>query len=271
MSVQPSAPQHHQTRAQRYGIEHYPKLVRDMLLFFIGLREDGITATFRSARTIILLRAHMKLFDLPFMGKMQQPLYGERALQGMTLTAIHAEEATGGTHCSPMPSKVLEWAVAALPINPDAFHFVDVGSGWGYNMLRAAKHDFISVSGVEYAQELHNAAVVNVTHALETGLVPHKPITARHESALEMAFPEGGLVLCLFHPFDAVVMAQFMQHLKNHAAAGQHTIFIIYVNTVEHKALEQGGFVERLSLPAQTRIRNALFNPFSVRLYRVKN
>lgn len=263
------APQHHATRAQHYGIDHYPKLMRDMLLFIIGIREDGIKATLCSARTIMLLRLHMKLHDLAFMRKMKKPLYGERALQGMTLTASSAEEATGGTHCSPMPAKIQQWALDELGIDPHEFSFLDVGSGWGYNLLRAAEHDFKSLTGVEYAKELDEAAQINITDAIATNLVPNHAVTAVHDSALNLAFPTGNLVLCLFHPFDANVMRQFMQHIQKQGLAGRD-VCLIYVNAVEHGAIDNSGVFERVPQSFGFKMKMALLSPFSVILYRAK-
>jgi hypothetical protein len=265
----PPIPQHHATRAQRYGIDHYPKLMRDMLLFIIGIKEDGLAATMRSARTIVLLRLHMKLHDLAFMRKMKKPLYGERALQGMTLTASSAEEASGGTHCSPMPAKIQQWALEELGIDPRGFSFLDVGSGWGYNLLRAAEHDFRSLTGVEYAKELDDAAQINIADAIATNLVPNHAITAVHDSALNLTLPTGNLVLCLFHPFDAAVMRQFMHHVHTQGLAGRD-VCLIYVNAVEHEAIDASGVFERVPLSLGFRLKMALLSPFSVILYRSK-
>lgn len=104
-------------------------------------------------------------------------------------------------------------ALQALPVRePRDYTLIDIGSGKGRVMFLAAEYPFRRVVGVESVGELHSAAERNIQrYRHRARRCPW--IEAVHARAQDYALPAGPLVLFLFNPFPADVMALVMRRV----------------------------------------------------------
>ncbi len=115
----------------------------------------------------------------------------------------------------------------SLPIrNHSEYTFVDLGSGKGRILFLAAEYGFRKVEGVEFALELHEAAVANIHRYRHSG--QHRPrIESVNLDAADYEFPRDNLVVYLFNPFGANVMEKVMSNLA--ASIQEHPRHVIMV------------------------------------------
>lgn len=103
-----------------------------------------------------------------------------------TLT-IPVGDPAKGVFYRPQPMRVARWWFRELPRNTKDYTFIDMGSGKGRLPLMAAQRGFRRAIGIEYAEELHVAALENARIA-ETRGIAIEPIFG---DAGEFEFPPG--------------------------------------------------------------------------------
>jgi predicted RNA methylase len=118
---------------------------------------------------------------------------------------IKSEYWMDGTNYDPVPVKLIQEALSALPINAAEFTFIDFGSGKGRVLFVASEFPFARIIGVEYAPELHKAACRNLqSYRSETQKCQR--IDAICKDMTEFQFPKGPLVLFFYNPAFEPVM-----------------------------------------------------------------
>jgi hypothetical protein len=108
------------------------------------------------------------------------------------------------------------------------FTFVDIGSGKGLAVMLASRAGFRRVYGVEMSRELHLIAESNK----QLFLVQHPDAAPIHlvcMDALQYELPAGDLVIYLYNPFSAVLMAGFIARLTTIDGANRR-VLLAYVN-----------------------------------------
>ena len=105
-------------------------------------------------------------------------------------------------------------ALRAAPVaSASDYTFVDLGSGKGRALFVAAEWPFREVIGVEFSRLLHERAVANIG----TFRSRHRrcgPVRPVHVNAVDFAFPDGPLVVYLFHPFGAATLQRVLDNLQ---------------------------------------------------------
>lgn len=140
----------------------------------------------------------------------------------------------GGHAYEPIENEDFEKALELLSINLSDFHFVDLGSGNGRALFLASKAGFRKVTGVEFSGELHNLAQKNIDAAAASGMWPNTDrIEIFHDDAANYEPPKTPLVLYLFNPFDAIVMAKVVERWTKSMATHSHDLWVMYNNPTE--------------------------------------
>jgi SAM-dependent methyltransferase len=122
---------------------------------------------------------------------------------------------------------------AALAMLPAVSHctFVDLGCGKGRALLVASEWPFRDIVGVELSPAL--AAVARRNAARIAALHPGRPaIRVVVGDASTFPLPAGDLVIFLYHPFDAELVARVVSGIEAALAAGPRRIHVIYYNPV---------------------------------------
>jgi SAM-dependent methyltransferase len=148
---------------------------------------------------------------------------GEAEPSSLTLADGVARE--GFTYVATPPRLARMW-LDALPSNLGEYTFVDMGSGKGRVILLAALREFRRVVGVEFAVELHESSVANISRFRPPGrrrdLVPLLGDAALYE------FPLEPLVVHFNNPFSELVMNTVVANLRSSYEQRPRPIVVVY-------------------------------------------
>jgi SAM-dependent methyltransferase len=133
-------------------------------------------------------------------------------------------------------------AFSGLSIGHKDFTFVDLGAGKGRAMLLAAAHPYRRIIGVEFARELHGLAESN-TRAFAATRARCPPFELVCGDAAAYDFPSEPLVVYLYNPFGAEVMAPVARRLLASHAAHPRPIYVVYANPFLADVWTRLGFV----------------------------
>lgn len=150
------------------------------------------------------------------------------------LEVVGGNAAAGGSHLAAPPDEFAA-AMASLDLAPADLAFMDMGSGKGRALLLAADRPFRRLIGVEFAAALHAVAEANVRARAER-LGPDPRIELRHGDAAATALPDDPLLLFLFNPFDASVMAPVARRVTASWRANPRPMRVLYLNPVHQAA-----------------------------------
>lgn len=122
------------------------------------------------------------------------------------------------THYEPTPIADAQRLLASAAVVPHESTFVDLGAGMGRIVILAARLPFRAVIGVEISPALAEIARDNLASAHDTLRVAGDVGIVRRD-ALDYVFPDGPLVVYLYNPFGAAIMAPVVAALAQRADA----------------------------------------------------
>ncbi len=140
-------------------------------------------------------------------------------------------------------SEIMQF-LATVDFTP--YTFIDLGSGKGRALLMAAMYPFAQVVGVEVQKELHRIAEENIARFDVAGR-QCKDVRSIAMDAREYEFPDTPIVLYLFNPFPAYVMARVMENLRRSLEDLPRPVYVIYNAPWEKKVIDAAGFLERFA------------------------
>lgn len=185
----------------------------------------------------------------------------------MSLQGPNAEQST---EYIGSPTWILSRALDRLQLNPRDFVFVDLGSGKGRVILRAATRPFRRVEGVEFSEPLHRVALRNIDKARAAGAL-RAPVVAHNSVMDATAFdpPREPLVIYSFNPFGKKIMQRFVERLVASLRAHPRDCYFIYLNPQCPQCISEGAFEPVPSSPRQTAIDKLIF-PWPLAIYRYR-
>ena len=212
-----------------------------------------------------LLMLHERVLDPPIESLFFKPTKNPIALADLTIRGSNREY---GHDYRPTPCALFEWTIAALNHDLSRLTFVDHGAGKGRVLLLAAEHPFQAVGGIEFAEELHDDAVMNIQQ------YPRSRMKCRNvecvlEDASQVGPPEGEAVHYFFNPFSPEVFAEVLNNIVVSYRQRPRRIYLILVDPPQVADLmDNSGVFTRLELPLPQRLKVKLFSPYEVALYR---
>lgn len=121
-----------------------------------------------------------------------------------------------------------------LPVSPEEFTFIDLGSGKGRTLLMASDYPFRRIIGVELLDELHEIAKQNIA-SYHSEHQKCFNIEAYCSDARQFQFPQEPFVLYLFNPFPDYVLHAVLEKLRLSVVSHPREVYVIYHNLVhEH-------------------------------------
>jgi SAM-dependent methyltransferase len=137
--------------------------------------------------------------------------------------------AHAGVYAGSQPS-VIRAALNALPPLSGAT-FIDLGCGKGRPLLVAAERPFKEVVGVDLSSDLVDIARSNaaITHARDGGRAPIRVVVG---DASGYPLPSGDVVLFLYHPFGAPLVARVVAAVEHALEIERRAVYVIYYNPV---------------------------------------
>ena len=186
------------------------------------------------------------------------------ALSGLTITGPNRAH---GHDYRPTPCQLFEWALAGIDYDLSKLTFVDHGAGKGRVMLLAAEHPFAAIGGIEFAEELHDAAEMNIAQ------YPRSKMLCRNvecvlEDASQVGPPEGEAVHYFFNPFSRKVFAEVLSNIVVLYRQKPRRLYLILVDPIAADLVDASGVFARVELPAHERLKVKLLSPYDVAIYR---
>lgn len=130
-----------------------------------------------------------------------------------------------------------------IPIDHQDYTFIDIGSGKGAALFQASDYPFKAIIGVEYAPELHEAALRNIA-SFRSKTQKCSNISSVCEDGGVYRYPEGPWVLFFNSPFGVPIWKRAAENIER-SPRGDKKSYLIYMN---HGWIpEAAEFVERLS------------------------
>jgi CelD/BcsL family acetyltransferase involved in cellulose biosynthesis/SAM-dependent methyltransferase len=157
------------------------------------------------------------------------------------LPDIDAKLARHAVHYEATPISKFERAMRIVGGRAAGFTFVDLGSGKGRVLLLAARLSFRRVIGVEISPRLHAAARANVAafQARHRDLASIECVCA-DASAYDL--PDGDLLVFLYNPFDAALLARARDRMLAACARAARRLCVVYINPLHHASFEGDQF-----------------------------
>lgn len=126
--------------------------------------------------------------------------------------------------------------IEAVPVAPDGFTFIDLGSGKGRTLLMASSFQFRRIIGMELLEELNAVAVQNIaryrSEEQRCFAIESLAGDARH-----FQFPAEPTVLYLFNPFPRHIWREVLANLRHSLQAQPRPMYVIYHNPVHEDIL----------------------------------
>jgi SAM-dependent methyltransferase len=159
-------------------------------------------------------------------------------LQGVSLSGLYATAYAG------VPPSVMTQAIAELPLRPAEFTFVDLGCGKGRALLVAAEFPFPRLLGVELATELCEAARANVASNADWSA----RISILNQDATTVVYPDGRLLIFMFHPFLAPVLRKVLANLERQLPRAPREVYLLYARNPRFtEVMERFPFLREVS------------------------
>jgi hypothetical protein len=169
----------------------------------------------------------------------------------------------------PIPRKVLDWAMSALPGDLKHYAFVDFRAERGRTLLLAARRNFEYAAGYAFDSESCEQLELNLAQ------YPRSYMSCRDVRAMRgdrdgVVIPEQPAVLF----FSEGVSDSHLEIIMNYASASYRLsprpIYLIFEKSGRERALEQMELFEKVRLPIFNHIKASLFSPAKVAVYRSK-
>jgi SAM-dependent methyltransferase len=181
-------------------------------------------------------------------------IYGTDTAGSITVENLQIESANKrhGSPYEPMPIRTFKKLLKIVKVRHDDYVFLDIGSGKGRTLLLASNYSFKKVIGVEYALDLHLAALKNIDQYRS-----HRQrcfnVESVHIDAAEFEIPLEPTICFFFNPFDEKIMRTVLTKFKKSIERHPRDVrFISYIPRHVHLFDELGFSGDQLLLQEAT-------------------
>jgi hypothetical protein len=145
----------------------------------------------------------------------------------------------------PTTGSIIYEILGKLPLKPNGFSFVDMGSGKGRALLVASEFPFAKIVGVELSTHLHEIAEKNVRLYLPDSQ-QCKTFSLHCMNATDYAFGPEPVVLFLFDPFGKEILRRVLANLEASWKAAPREVFVVYVFPQFETLLRESSYLKRI-------------------------
>jgi hypothetical protein len=211
-----------------------------------------------------LLKLHERVLDPAIESLFFKPTKDPVPLSNLTIRGYNRDH---GHDYRPSPCRLVEWTIGAIDYDLSRLTFVDHGAGKGRVLLLASQFPFQAIGGVEFAEELHDDATMNIAQ------FPRSRMKCRNvecvlEDASALGPPEGEAVHYFFDPFSRDVFAEVLNNIVVSYRKKPRRLYLILVDPVATDLIDQSGVFQRHALPHLERFKVKALSPYEVALYR---
>jgi hypothetical protein len=249
------------TRAAEYGRENVlPEIGRTGAKLKEHARPDRLKKDYRD----LLYWLHERVLDPPKEQLFFAPTKDPVPLAGLTITGPNREH---GHDYRPTPCQLFEWTLGAIDYDFSKLTFIDYGAGKGRVLLLASEHPFAAIGGIEFAEELHDNAEMNIAQYPRSRM-RCRNVECVHEDASLVGPPDGETVHYFFNPFSREVFAEVLNNIVLSYRHKPRRLYLILVDPVATDLVDASGVFTRVALPPHERLKVRLLSPYDVAVYR---
>jgi hypothetical protein len=248
--------------ASRTGIAGAAKLGRERLLpeLKARTRPERLAADYRA----FLMWLHRNVLD----STIERLVFAKTAdpvpLDGLTIQGQHRAQAHG---YRAVPYWVFEWALSAVEDDPARLHFIDYGAGKGRALLLASMHPFAEIGGIEFAEELHDDATMNIAQFSRSHMKCRK-VECMLEDVTNVKVPEEEAVHYFFDPFDRELFAEVLRGIVASYHAKPRRLYLVVIDMDVAETVHATGVFQEVQLPPNQRLMARLLSPYPIHVYR---
>jgi hypothetical protein len=167
----------------------------------------------------------------------------------------------------PIPRKVLNWALSALPSDLKRYAFVDFRAGHGRTLLLAARRNFEYAAGYAFDSERCDELELNLAQ------YPRSYLGCRDLRAVRgdrngVVIPQQPAVLFFPDNLIASHLDIILSYVSASYRLNPRPLYLIFENTGRERGLDQMEIFEKVPLPILNRIKVFFFSPARVAVYR---
>ena len=166
-------------------------------------------------------------------------------------------ELLSGARYQPSEPLLFHLILQSLPVAPDGFTFIDLGSGKGRTLLMASSYPFRRIVGIELLAELDSIARQNIARYHDDQQRCFA-LESHAGDARDFVFPAEPTVLYLFNPFPENVLRTVLANLHNSLTNSPRTVYVLYQNLVHEKAFAACAWLQPILRAPQYAIYRAL-------------
>jgi SAM-dependent methyltransferase len=141
-------------------------------------------------------------------------------------------------HYEPSSWRTLQKALPKRSVSSDDV-FIDLGSGMGRIVLRAAEYPFKRVIGVEMSPELHEIAVENLEACRDRWRCGDVELVC--SDVLAYDFPDDVTTVFIYNSFEGEIFDRAIAKVLASVDRAPRELQIIYRNPIEHRRLMEIG------------------------------
>ena len=249
-------------KAAKIGRENVlPELSRTSAKVRERTRPDRLRKDYRD----FLLWLHANILDSAIERLFFVPTKGSVPLDELKIVGNNR----GSGHAyKPSPALVFKWALAAVAEEDiGRMSFVDYGAGKGRVMLLAAQHPFTQVGGIEFAEELHDNAVMNIAQ------FPRSRMKCRNvecvlDDAVNITPVDGEAVHYFFNPFEPEIFAEVLKGIVASYHARPRRLYVILIDMDAGELMHKTGVFQEMKLPSAERMQAQALSPYKISVFR---
>jgi hypothetical protein len=181
---------------------------------------------------------------------------------------VRGNNRASGHDYKPTPNFVFKWALAAVAEEDvSRMSFVDYGAGKGRVMLLASQYPFTQVGGIEFAEELHDNAAMNIAQ------FPRSQMKCRNvecvlDDVVNITPVDGAAVHYFFNPFGPEIFAEVLKGIVASYHARPRRLYVILIDMEAAELMHKTGVFQEIKLPPAERMQAQTLSPYTIAVYR---
>ena len=256
--------------AGKVGIAKAAQIGRETVLPELGRTGAKVRERTRPERLAkdyreFLLWLHANVLDSAIERLFFVPTKGHVPLESLT---VRGNNKASGHDYKPTPGAVFKWALAAVAEEDiGRMSFVDYGAGKGRVMLLASQYPFTQVGGIEFAEELHDNATMNIAQ------FPRSRMKCRNvecvlDDVVNIRPLDDAAVHYFFNPFGPEIFIEVLKGIVASYHALPRRLYVILIDMDAAELMHKTGVFQEVKLPTPERMQAQTLSPYTIAVYR---
>ena len=145
----------------------------------------------------------------------------------------------------PTTASLIYEILGSIPLQPNTFAFVDMGSGKGRALLVASEFPFAKIVGLELSPQLHKIAEENIKR-YHPASQQCTTFALHCMNVVDYVYGPEPLVLFLFDPFGRETVAQRRRQSRGVPERTPREAFVVYIYPQFEDVLQSSGFLRKV-------------------------